>query len=387
MALVITHNPPQYASANGDALFTVYEATKANDTATYPGYRYIADIYIGGLLVQRLKATPHPVHRHGIFNIGKVVRNYIAPVLTPAAGIVMQQMGTGQFFAEAEVRFGEEYNFTTYTNLLTDSIRRYYNHFEDRLITTHITLANRVNATATNRPAVSRLKFSDEHYLIPLFSVSSVFSITITAYTGTNVTATISDSIAVTAGALQLLNLSPAAINAAYPGTITSATTVYTVAINSSTMLRFDITCEPRHTPHQLHFLNQYGGWETFTFFKKSATAYEGEKKTYTQLPYRVSNAGAVSYNTDNVLHDGLTTYAATFRKKTKLWSYFLSDAEYRWLRELIYSPSVYVKEGGYFIPVSITGTGYEEKKIVNDRLQTLQIEIDYGHPQNTQAR
>jgi hypothetical protein len=186
MAIVINSNPPTYSGLHNDLLFTVYEGVKAIDPTTYPNYKYVCDVYVAGVLIFRAKAFPNPVNKRGLFNIAPILRNYIAQQFNPLAntsGILCQQFGSGEFYLDVVVKFGEEYSFTTYTNLLIDSSRRYYNHYNYQTYSSPTILNNYVDKLASNRPYNNSLLFTAPNYYVPFFSVgSSTINITVNSY-------------------------------------------------------------------------------------------------------------------------------------------------------------------------------------------------------------
>lgn len=184
MAIVINSNPGSYFSANGDLLFVVYEATKANDPVTYPDYKYVADIYVGSTQVARIKKVPQPDNKRGVFNIGDIVRNYIALSFNPEASVlVSQELGLAEFYIDVTVKFGEEYGFTLYTNLLVDSERRYYNHYNGRMLGMNTALTPFLDKVASNRPYSVAVNPNDNFTLIPyLPSTNSPFDVIVTKY-------------------------------------------------------------------------------------------------------------------------------------------------------------------------------------------------------------
>src|SRR6266853_1285386 len=98
MSLTIQAAPAVYSSIQDDLIFTVAEVAHTADPVTYPNYKFVGDVYIGATLVARIKKAPNPVTRIGIFNVGQIVRNYIATTFNPsAAALVAQRLGSGEF--------------------------------------------------------------------------------------------------------------------------------------------------------------------------------------------------------------------------------------------------------------------------------------------------
>lgn len=187
MAIVINTAPGSFYSAQGDLIFVVYEATKANDPTTYPDYKYVADIYIGAVQVARIKKVPQPDNKRGIFNIGDVIRNYVSANFNPtAATLQAQQLGLANFFINATVKFGEEYGFTTYTNLTVDDERIYYNHYNGRLIGQNTILPDFIDLIASTRPYSTPVLLSNKNNFISyLPSDSTPVPVAVTSNNGT----------------------------------------------------------------------------------------------------------------------------------------------------------------------------------------------------------
>lgn len=510
MALVINSAPGSLFSAHGDLLFVVYESVKANDPITYPDYKYVADVYIGATIVTRLKKVPQPDNKRGIFNIGDIVRNYFALQFNPAADeLVAQQLGLTDFFVDVTVNFGEEYNFTTFTNLLIDDTRRYFNHYNGRLLGLGTALPPFLDKAATIKPYVSPVNPKDNFTFIPyLPSTGDPFDIVITKYgtgsgspvaiqwgyfdtdihstvdsqtmqfsllfpNGANnltlnytnaanlkylvlkepstqpvkttwintifnygtmpdsvfrdpviiggvryyvsrapvvlnadapiiafgngspdvtspvITATFTVTVTPTEALfLQILNVSPGAINAIHPGFIDDGVIYYTVKIGATSIYRFNVGCELRFTVYRLHFLNQYGGFETRDFTKVSRKTLAITKTGFGKLPYTVDDSGNVSYfNANKVYNETQSMYASQYTEKLTLNTDMLNDDEYTWLSQLVLSTLIYIEMDGYFIPTAITQSNYVFNKFVNDKLTNLTIDVDFGDQFSAQFR
>jgi hypothetical protein len=129
-----------------------------------------------------------------------------------------------------------------------------------------------------------------------------------------------------------------------------------------------DKTCQ-KYSPIRLHWLNNLGGFDAFTFTKVSRNFTDIERKMFKKFQP--------------------LNYPKTFRAKTNYYtkssdtiqinSDGLTDAEWIGLKELILSPVVMMEYGATYIPVNIKETNYEEKQYVNDRqLSSLSLTIEY---------
>jgi hypothetical protein len=389
MAIVINNTPVDYSSINGDLVFTAYEATKANDPVTYVGYKYVCDVYVGTTLVVRLKANPDPTYKRGVFNIARSVRNYLSQQFNPASAFNVQNFGLNEFYLNVTCKFGEEYGGTLYTNLTVDSTRTYFNHYNGRLTNSDTILTSYQNKLASNSPTTKYVTFGGKCF-IPYFSITTG-NITVSAtYYNTAGTSlgTASASVAVTANQLAIFDIGALGVNALLGGTytITNAVDKYTITINGYTYTVY-LYCEVKYTPYTIHFMNKFGGFESFDFRKVSKKTLSIEKKKFQQQAYRMSSSGAISLRTSNgVVNDTDTTYAVSYKEMMKLNADITTDAQYQWLGELITSPVVYFDDGT-LTPVNITDTNYEFCKFINNKITSLSINIDFGKMQNTQFR
>jgi hypothetical protein len=387
MALTILYTPPAFSSAQDDVIYTVSETVKTADPTTYPNYKFIADIYVNGTMVTRLKKVQDPVTGIGIFNIGEVIRNYVVPVFNPSPNVlVAQELGEGSFSARVQVKFGEEYAFTSFYNVTVDIPRRYYNNYNGRLKGLDSSLQPFANRVASGRPVRNSVFLNSTFALLSFFNTStSAVPVKVTPVGGGsvyNTTFTPSDI-----NNMAVLNLAPKALNALHPGTITAATRFYAVQIGLI-VYEFEVICEPIYEPYTVHFLNKYGGFDTKIFSKVSRNTIKIDRKAYGKLRFQVGSDGIPSYvNSNGVYNESRSTYSSQFTEAMVLNSDLLTDEEYVWLQELVVSPMVYLQDGQYFFPCGITDTDYEPKQFRNDELTNLTINIEFGNQLNAQYR
>lgn len=388
MALTLTASPPAFSSFQSDLVYTVSDSAKVSDPTDFPNFKFIADVYVGGVLQARVKKIPDPSSGIGIFNVGPILRSFAAIAFDPAAGaIVAQELADGEVFLDVQIHFGEEWNFTPTYNILIDSDRDFFNCYNGRLKGLVSSISGVQNKIASNRPLIGgQVLFSSEYFLVPYFATGTAAVSVVVTPSGGGVPFTTSFTPDV-AGAMDVLNLAPQALIAVHPGSITAATKSYTVEIGGQT-IEIDIICEVQHTPFMVHFLNQYGGFDSKLFTKVSRSTVTVTKTDFGKLPYTVGDDGSVSYKTGNgVYNESRSVYSSLYQEKKQLNTDILTDSEYQWLNDLIISPMIYVEDGGYLYCISITDTDYEAKKVVNDDLTNLTINIQFGEQANAQFR
>ena len=358
MAFQITTAPPALSSAHLPVYFSVYDSVKPFDAVTYPNYKYVADVYINATLITRLKAYPDPTTGAGLFDIGPVVRSYLASQFAAFTGTTGNQYAP---YIAAQVKFGEDYNGTTYTNLLVDSERQYFDTFKAGPYISPVVIT--LDRFATNRPTIEAIE-------------SAIFPYIPTASGTLNYT----------------VNGAAASATVTYPsGVIHFQVTgnpgdSVVVAVSGQTQT-VTFGCEPRFPNRKVAFLNKFGGYDTFDFRLISRESIQVERKNFQQQAIRLGVSGAITYNTGQVYHRGKTTFAARAGQRMAIKSSYLNDATYRWLGELITSPDIWLWDGAYWLPVQLIDTNYQYKTNAADRLTILELEIEITGDYNSQYR
>lgn len=403
MAIQIKATPVNYASINDNLVYVAYEGTKAADPVTYVDYKYVADVYISGVMKARLKVYPDPVTLMGVFNIDKIARTFLNEIILGINAIDFAAYSAGalDYYIPVVIKFGEEYGGTLYTDLTVDTSRNYYNHY-NVMNTAFDTQLRNFNGRVTNGPLTRYLTFGRVSLVPYFFQTADTYVCTVKTYnaTGALIATHTANYVVTDANSIYVFDFGANGIGVLTGGSgITGSTAYYTVQIGAGadtfTMVHY---CEGRYSvnnitsPYLIHFINQFGGFETLEFPKVSRKTYDIERHTYIQKDYRVDGAGSVNRSNPNgnVMYGSVKTYASLFTPKMKLTTEILSDEQYRWLRELVYSPVVYFEDqngegDGYRIPVQIEATNYEEVKFVNDKITCLQIDINFGKQLNTQ--
>lgn len=399
MALALLYTPGEYFSAHGDLIFTILEDTKPFSSSTYPDYKYVCDIYIYGILQARLKAFPRPTDKLGVFNIGNVVRNYLLTQFLPLPNVIQAQtFGEDAFYVNGICRFGEEYGNVTYSNMIIDSQRSYFNHYNGRLIGKPTILADYKDKVLSKRPYATPV-YRDAKFCFISFlpTDDTTINLIIKSYSGGTLVGTTTQPFTPTASStneMQIFNVAPAAINTVSPGFISSFITYYTIEfsttnITDDSIYRFNLVCEPKFETYSIHFLNRFGGFESKDFTKVSRRKIDIEKKDYGCSPYIITSDGQPHYYNieHNVYRESRSVYAGSWKEKMILNTDLLTDAEYTWLEDLMLSPLVYIEIDDYFFPLTITDSNYEPRKVINDDLTNLTLNIEFGDRFNTQYR
>lgn len=369
MALTILSNPGNTVSVSSEMLFVINEATKANDEVTYPNYKYVLDIYVSAVLVARMKAQPDPVNRFGIFDVSKILQNY-----APDYGL---DVSTNKVDYDVRLAYtcklGEEYSDTLYTNLVTDSERYTFRTYKPRPFTSSAVISN---GLASNMPATVNVYTPSIYKLIPHFSnVTGV----------TDLTVTYKDKNGSTLSTATFANSDFVANKVRQYNVVNSNSQTAYALLTGPFNLRINYECS-KYESFTLVWLNPYGAYDSQDFWLVSRKSIQVEKKSFGQLPYKISAEGEVSYSQNSgTFYGSKKDFNSTVKTQLSLTSHLLNEDEYTWLGEMFVSPEIYIYLTGIgFIPVSIKGT-YEYRNYLNSRMKPLDFQVEFSDDYNAQ--
>ena len=155
---------------------------------------------------------------------------------------------------------------------------------------------------------------------------------------------------------------------------------------------RFYNQCEMKYEPIQLQFTNQWGMWDTLTFFKASTTNLNVTKDTYRAV---VGSAGASGY-TWGTQARGVRTYNHNANKTLTLNTGFVEEGVASTIEQLLMSEYVLMTINRTTIRVQDTYTIAQEfravkvntesllmQKHINDKTINYTIEVEFATPEN----
>jgi hypothetical protein len=145
-----------------------------------------------------------------------------------------------------------------------------------------------------------------------------------------------------------------------------------TVDMCSNTYLYELDECETKYTPYELHWLNRWGGFDSFVFDGKSGQSTEVNKTFAKYANNRISGT-SLNYSTsaqrERAFHTGT-------RESYSLNSRLLKDFEVKGLEDLITSPEVYYKSDAGFVSVNVEGNIFEHSKSENGQVFNLALDM-----------
>ncbi len=144
----------------------------------------------------------------------------------------------------------------------------------------------------------------------------------------------------------------------------------------------FYIDEDCKHNPVHLYWLNQMGGWDSYSFIKKNERSIDVEKKRYKSYLGNYNTASVETpFDTKNYSR-ALTEREPIVKTFINLTSDWLTESEYKAMKDLFYSKSVWMVDDnvdGYnILPVVVEDTNYLMKRERNSRKynQTLRLQL-----------
>jgi hypothetical protein len=152
-------------------------------------------------------------------------------------------------------------------------------------------------------------------------------------------------------------------------------------AARSIAVFKADDEC--RFEKIRLGWTNSRGGWDYFNFTKRSEESYSVERKRYRKV---VGNYGTADESTAfgfNTYDRGMTERSPFVEKMMRIRTDFLTEGQFEYLKNLIYSESVYIiNADGSATPVLIDSNNYTAIKtrsyVKTDLELTLKFSNDY---------
>ena len=390
MAITVLSGSPQAATPVYNKM--LFKVSGSLTSAT--NYRYVCDVKnaAGTTTLARLKCDKLPTTNFGFFDVQKVVETLIAPQVP-----TLTQAGFADhagFYSGYRLTFMEEYGSTpvVYTG-------------------THTTVSGNI-AFAGNLEQLELADWSGEVYFPAIITDTVSRALTTpttrTVY-GTDygflcmgqsgtpwdrafityptrsftvaLPASVSGSIArFGVGPMNLKALTSGQCSDSQAGSVgfpTAEGSSYTIAFEDSFAGNFSVyytyTIGPcqRFNSQPVHFVNKYGGIDSYTFTLKNRKRANVQRDTY-------------GYNSD--VYATLTydkVWAGSFDYVYALNSDWLTDAESEWLIELVRSGQVWLELDGQLVEAVVNANSYQFVTRRNDQLQQLQLEVAIAYKNN----
>ena len=147
-------------------------------------------------------------------------------------------------------------------------------------------------------------------------------------------------------------------------------------SVNAQGVLRYEIICEPKYEVIDCLFINKFGFWDSFSFFKKSMTQMSTTESKYKRNIGKVVN-NAYTYNTQG---SQKLRYNTNGFKSIIVNTGFVNESFSLLLEEILLSESIVLIIDNVFTPVTIQTNQVDFKKSVNDKMINYTLTFDFAY-------
>jgi hypothetical protein len=150
----------------------------------------------------------------------------------------------------------------------------------------------------------------------------------------------------------------------------------------------FYIDEDCKHNPVHVYWLNQKGGWDSYSFIKKNERSIEVEKKRYKQYLGDYNGATASSpFETKNYSRS-LTEREPIVKTYINLTSDWVTESEFKFMKDLFQSKSVWIVDDnvdGYnILPVVVEDNNFLMRRERNSRKYNQQLRLQLANEYDT---
>ena len=143
----------------------------------------------------------------------------------------------------------------------------------------------------------------------------------------------------------------------------------------------FKAAGECRFDKVRLGWTNSRGGWDYFNFTKRSEESYSVERKRYRKVVGNYATADAAEAFGFNTYDRGLTERSPFVEKMLRIRTDFLTEGQFEYLKNLIYSESVYIIDNdGNATPVLIDSNNYTAIRTRSFRKTDLELTLKFSN-------
>jgi hypothetical protein len=394
MAITINQYPAVYSPAYNDLIFHAI-----SDNVDEPNFQYSCDIYINGTFTTRHRVPPNVIGGVCKFDARKVIESYVTHDIDSTTEDFAKNENSWVYF---QIKFGEEYDVAGVKTLTADmttsaTIYAYNSIFDFNDFVDYDSDDFGFGSTGvekrflTNAPSSQNVREGNKLWLHSFTSGSQAnyVYLQVKKYSANGTlldTDNISNTFTAVSDENRFLRVGVGHwnITEALGATYLDDAAYYTVQATNGAGLTLselrtfvvDDSCT-KYEVIRLQFLNKLGGFDAFNFTKLSRTTHSIEREEYKKSPGTLSDSAFTLSKSDRQVN----TMSTVIKERISINSDWISEEESTWLFELISSPIVFQeKSNGDLIPVKLLETGYEKKKVVNDKLFNLKIDLEYSH-------
>ncbi len=133
----------------------------------------------------------------------------------------------------------------------------------------------------------------------------------------------------------------------------------------------YEVVTECKYTPEKILFLNKYGAYELFTFFKARKDKIKIESKEFNNA--YVKNGGY------DVQRHQMQKFGVSANESFELNTDYIAEEENERINQLLLSSSVYLIKDTALVPVKVDSSSLDIKTRINDKLVNYTLDFAYA--------
>lgn len=371
MAYSIEQQPGEYSPAFNPLTFVVRESNNAITGAA--NFRYVCEVEVDGTVQAKLKAPIRygSSQNEAVFDVTEILASYVGNDFEPPSSVAITKQPR---IIQWRAKFGYESGSGVVTEV-TGVVNTANKFSWDACvpIAEFNTFAPADYLTASGGTAGAKfltdirprsVQSAEQHSLTALYGTDTANKVVeFKAYSsGGSLLETVTKNHTYTDYRSRLL-----AIDCTFTGIgFTVNPAYYTVqtypsgyAGKASEAMRFDLWGEcSKYDPLSLHFLNTLGGFDSYTFRKRTVRTLQGEKQSFNQDSFQYST-GAYGYSNRR---GGVQHYATKVVEQWVLNTDWLTDEQVEFIEQLQFSPVVFMGSFSALEKVTVQGNDFERK-------------------------
>lgn len=420
-------------SAGNDNISTVSGTTLGGPNVF--DYKFIADIYVNGVLQVTLKSFPDPTYGFGVFNTRNILNSFMSFDFFPNAPSPASALFTACPNSSARVKliYGEEYTsgstFVQNRNLISGNTSVYVNasqSYTDQIVsgmsnysfnTSGFWLSERLTSSTfiSNPTSASSIVYDTfTNQKEPLYFLSNqtftsgstgfVYGIQIQTYNAagsqigryviSNTVSGTTDVVCFNASYSAIASISASGSTVQvqlgtfpifgplvvyYRVSKLIVTGVGGGVATASMIYRPQVDCG-RTAPgaYNLVWLNTLGGFNSWLFNKKNETTQTKETQTYKRTQGAIQSNGSYTLNTYS---RNQQPYYTVLQDEIVMNTDLLTDAQVLYLKTLFSSPVVYmIDQAGLITSVVVNTNDYRIRKKINQKIYALELKVKQSY-------
>lgn len=371
MAYSIEQQPGEYSPAFNPLTFVVRETNNA--ITGQSNFRYVCEVEVDGTVQAKLKAPIRygSSQNEAVFDVTEILASYVGNDFEPPSSVAITKQPR---ITQWRAKFGYEYGsgvVTEATGVVNSAYKFSWNacvpiaEFNTFVPADYLTASGgTAGAKFLTDIRPRSVQAAEQHSLTALYGTDTANKVVeYKAYSTAGAlleTITKSHTYSDYKSRLLAIDCTFTAVGfTVNPAYYTVQTYPSGYAGKASEAMRFNIWEEcSKYDPVTLHFLNTLGGFDSYTFRKRTVRSLQGERQSFNQDSFRYST-GAYSYSNRR---GGVQHYATKLTEQWVLNTDWLTDEQVEFIEQLQFSPVVFMGSFSALEKVTLQGADFERK-------------------------